>query len=101
MSDEHLGESEPKVIRRYAYYIDKPLDPAKPNAKTTAYIVERFDTGNVVARITHLGNMNVVAAEDQINIALIRHGLSASQQWQQSSRSAVRKTRLVQGTDFD
>ena len=96
-SAEPSEPSEPVVIRRYVYYTEAPADKAiTARDKTMLVLVERYNEGTVVANITPLENVSLVAPAEQATLAMMRHGF-VGDEWHQTRRGNQRRTRVTFG----
>jgi len=86
---------EPVVVRRYVYYTEAPEDKAiTARDKTMLVLVERYNEGTVVANITPLENVSLVAPAEQAELAMMKHGLIGDD-WHQTRRGNKRRTRVT------
>jgi hypothetical protein len=90
---------DPTVTRRYAYITESDCKAHK--GKRSAYLVEQLSGSNVVARISSLGLVRDITAEQEVSLALMKRGITVVGKWAKTDRGYHHKSRLVIGNDFD
>jgi len=90
--------ADEQVTRRYAYYSEH--DSPRHKGKCSAYLVEQMSGSNVVARITPLGFIKDLTAEQEIELLLLKQGISLVGKWSPTKRGHNRKSRVVIGNGF-
>ena len=92
-------DKEPTVTRRYAYHTEHESSAHK--GKRSAYLVEQLTGSNIVARIIPLGLVREITVEQEISLALMKHGITVIGKWAKTERGNHRKSRAVLGAEFD
>jgi hypothetical protein len=89
---------EPAVTKRFIYIAED--DSPTHTGKVSAYLVERYNSDTIVARISPIGLLGVDDAEDRLESFTTNHGLSPTGEWKTIRKGTHRLMRVVKG-NFD